>query len=142
MKRKISLLKWLLTGAVFMVLPHLEGQSILDSYIKTGLDSNLALRQKNFDLQKAQTDLKRAQALFYPQASLNSQYTLANGGRTQDIPIGDLLNYVYSTLNQLTASNKFPQVSNQNIRFLPNDYHDTRVEISFPVINTDIRYNR
>lgn len=117
-------------------------QDILADYIRQGLDSNLALQQKNFNLDKARLDLKRAQALFYPQANFSSQYTLASGGRTQDIPIGDLLNEVYSTLNQLTASNKFPQVKNQNIRFLPNDFHDTRVDVSVPILNRQIKYNR
>ena len=117
-------------------------QTTLDAYVKKGLESNLALHQKTFDRQKAGLDLKRAKALFYPQASLNAQYTLASGGRTQDIPIGDLLNNVYSTLNQLTGQSKFPQVSNQSIQFLPNDFHDTRVEVVMPVINTDLYYNR
>lgn len=117
-------------------------QTTLDHYVKKGLEDNLALHQKSFDLQKAELDLKRAKTLFYPQASLNSQYTLASGGRTQDIPIGDLLNNVYSTLNQLTGQSKFPQVSNQTISFLPNDFHDTRVEVSLPLVNTDIHYNK
>jgi outer membrane protein len=117
-------------------------QTTLDAYVKQGLESNLALHQKSFDRQKAELDLKRAKTLFYPQASLNSQYTLASGGRTQDIPIGDLLNNVYSTLNQLTGQSKFPQVSNQTIQFLPNDFHDTRVEVVMPLVNTDIYYNR
>lgn len=116
--------------------------TILDTYIKKGLETNLALHQKSFDLQKAEVDLKRAKTLFYPQASLNSQYTLASGGRTQDIPIGDLLNNVYSTLNQLTGASKFPQVANQKINFLPNDFHDTRLEVSMPLVNTDIYYNK
>src|SRR6185503_21207782 len=115
---------------------------ILGEYIRMGLDSNLALRQRSFDLQKALLDLKRAQSLFYPQATFSSQYTLAHGGRTQDIPVGDLLNGVYSTLNQLTASNKFPQVANQSIQFLPNDYHDTKMEVTLPLINTDLQHNR
>jgi outer membrane protein len=132
----------LLTIALGFILPPATGQGILNSYIQRGIDSNLALRQKNFDLDKARLDLKRAQTLFYPQANFSSQYTLAMGGRTQDIPIGDLLNDVYSTLNQLTSSNKFPQVSNQNINFLPNDFHDTKVDVSMPVINRQIRYNR
>jgi len=80
---------------------------ILEGYVRNGLDSNLALRQRGFDLQKALLDLKRAQSLFYPQAGFSSQYTVAHGGRSQDIPVGDLLNGVYSTLNQLTSSNKF-----------------------------------
>ena len=117
-------------------------QNILEDYLRKGLDSNLALRQQSFDLQKAQLDLKRAKTLFYPQANVSSQYTLANGGRTQDIPIGDLLNGVYSTLNDLTSSSKFPQVQNQSIAFLPNDFHDTKLEVSVPVVNMDIRYNR
>lgn len=126
------------------LLPPRPGgaQSILDGYIRQGLDSNLALHQRRFDLEQSQVDLKRARSLFFPQASFNSQYTLASGGRTQDIPVGDLLNGVYSTLNQLTSSGKFPQVSNQTINFLPNDYHDTRIEIAMPLINTDIYYNR
>ncbi|WP_431211907.1 hypothetical protein ACQ86N_39985 [Puia sp. P3] len=93
--------------AVFTQPP--AGGTILDQYIRLGLDSNLALHQRNFDLQRSRLDLKRARSLFYPQAGLSSQYTLANGGRTIDIPIGDLLNGAYSTLNQLTNSKKFPR---------------------------------
>lgn len=119
-----------------------NSQAVLNNYLRQGIDSNLALRQKNFDIAKARLDLKRAQALFFPQANFSSQYTLASGGRSQDLPIGDLLNGVYATLNQLTASNKFPQVSNQNIRFLPNDFHDTRMEVSLPLLNRQIIYNR
>jgi outer membrane protein TolC len=115
---------------------------VLDRYIKQGLDSNLAVRQKAFNIDKARLDLKRAQALFYPQLNFSAQYTVANGGRTSDVPIGDLLNGVYSTLNQLTNSTKFPQVTNQTIQFLPNDFHETKLELLLPVINTDIRNNQ
>jgi len=115
---------------------------VLNAYIRLGLDSNLALHQRNFDLQRAQIDLQRARSLFYPQAGFSSQYTLADGGRSQSIPVGDLLNGVYSSLNQLTGSNKFPQVSNQSIQFLPNDYHDTKMEISLPLVNTDLQHNK
>src|SRR5260221_1960294 len=117
-------------------------QSILDTYLRTGLDSNLALHKRNFVLARAQLDLKRAQSLFYPQASFNSQYTVADGGRTINIPVGDLVNNVYSTLNQLTNSNKFPQVANQSIQFLPNDYHDTKMEITLPILNTELQHNK
>ena len=123
-------------------VPAISSAGILDGYIRLGLDSNLALHQRSFDLQKARLDLQRAQALFYPQAGFSSQYTVANGGRSQSIPVGDLLNNVYSTLNQLTGSNKFPQVANQSIQFLPNDYHDTKMEISLPIINIDLQHNR
>jgi len=130
----------LVAGLVFA--SPLFAQPTLDTYLKRGLDSNLALRQQSFDLEKARLDLKRAQTLFYPQANITSQYTLANGGRTQDIPIGDLLNNVYASLNELTSSSKFPQVQNQQIAFLPNDFHDTKLEVSMPVLNMNIRYNK
>lgn len=119
-----------------------QKSTVLEDYLRTGLDSNLALHQRNFDLSRAQLDLKRAQTLFYPQAGFSSQYTLANGGRTQAIPIGDLLNGVYSTLNQLTSSNKFPQVANQSIQFLPNDFHDTKMEVTLPILDIDLQHNR
>jgi outer membrane protein TolC len=115
---------------------------ILDNYLRIGLDSNLALHQRNFDLQRSLLDLKRARAQFYPQAGFSSQYTLADGGRTQSIPVGDLLNGVYSTLNQLTGTNKFPQVANQSVQFLPNNFQDTKMEITFPILNTDLQYNK
>lgn len=132
---------YMLVAGFFFASP-LFAQRTLDAYLKRGLDSNLALRQQSFDLEKAKLDLKRAQTMFYPQANITSQYTLANGGRTQDIPIGDLLNNVYSSLNELTSSNKFPQVQNQHIAFLPNDFHDTKLEVSMPVLNMNIRYNK
>jgi outer membrane protein TolC len=115
---------------------------ILDNYLRIGLDSNLALHQRNFDLQRSLLDLKRARAQFYPQAAVSSQYTLADGGRTQSIPVGDLLNGVYSTLNQLTGTNKFPQVANQSVQFLPNNFQDSKMEITLPILNTDLQYNR
>jgi outer membrane protein len=115
---------------------------VLDGYISLALDSNLTLHQRNFDLQKAQIDLRRAKSLFFPQGTVSSQYTLADGGRSIGIPIGDLLNNVYSTLNQLTASNKFPQVANQSVQFLPNNFQDTKMEVSLPILNTDLQHNR
>ena len=117
-------------------------QGILDHYIKQGLDSNLAIRQQSFDLEKAKLDLGRAKALFLPQVGINAQYTLANGGRKIDVPLGDLLNNVYSSLNDITSSTKFPQVQNQSIQFLPNNFHDTKVELSVPLYNPSLGYNR
>ena len=130
----------IIAGILFVSL--VKSQAILEQYVKKGLDSNLALKQKSFDLQRAKLDLRRAEALFFPQVNFAAQYTVANGGRSIDLPIGDLLNGVYSTLNQLTATNKFPQINNQSINFLPNDYHDTKMEVLMPIVNTDIKYNK
>ena len=127
---------------LFALWQNAFGQTVLDGYIKKGLDSNLAIRQRLFDLQKAKLDLDRARTLFYPQANLNAQYTLASGGRSIDIPIGDLLNNVYSSLNQLTSSTKFSQVQNQKVQFLPNNFQDTKVEVTVPIYNPSLQYNK
>ncbi|HET6254307.1 MAG TPA: TolC family protein [Puia sp.] len=132
----------LATPAASPRMPAAPSSAILDGYLNLALDSNLALHQRNFDLQKAQLDLRRAKSLFFPQATASSEYTLANGGRSIGIPIGNLLNNVYSTLNQLTASNKFPQVANQSVQFLPNNFQDTKMEVSMPILNTDLQHNR
>ena len=118
------------------------GQSILDNYVQVGLSGNLALKQQTFDLDKAKLDLGRAKALFYPQVGFNAQYTLASGGRTIDVPLADLLNNVYASLNQLTSSTKFPQVQNQSIQLLPNDFQETKVEVSMPIYNPSLGYNK
>ena len=55
--------------------------------------------------------LALARTLFYPTLDLNARYSRANGGRTIDVPVGTLLNGAYSTLNQLTNTRKFPQIS-------------------------------
>lgn len=52
------------------------------------------------------------------------------------------MNPVYSTLNQLTQSNAFPQIANVSEQFLPNDFpHDTRLRLALPLINAEIWYN-
>lgn len=115
---------------------------VLESYIKEALDSNLVVKQKNTSLEKSMLALKEARSYFLPSVQLGGSYTLAQGGRQIAIPVGDLLNPVYSTLNQLTQSNKFPQISNVEEQFLPNNFYDVRVRTTYPLINPDIKYNR
>lgn len=127
---------------LFLLGKQSFSQQILNAYVKEGLDSNLAIRQQSFNLEKAKLDLDRAKALFYPQVGFNAQYTLASGGRKIDVPLGDLLNNVYSSLNEITSSTKFPQVQNQSIQFLPNDFQDTKIELSVPIYNPSLGYNK
>lgn len=119
------------------------GQSaILDAYIQEGLRNNLALQQQTLNIRKSMEDVRQAKALFYPTLSFNASYTLAAGGRQSSLPIGDLLNPVYSTLNQITQTNAFPQVENQTIKFLPNNFQETKLKFTYPLYNSDLRYNR
>jgi outer membrane protein TolC len=79
--------------------------------------------------------------LFYPNISFNARYSVSEGGRVIDFPIGDLLNPVYSTLNNLTASAMFPMVENQQVQFLRPYEHETKLRLIQPLINPDIYYN-
>lgn len=122
---------------------NLYAQSpVLEAYIQTGLNNNLALQQKNLDVKKSVEAVKLAKALFSPTVTFGASYTLAAGGRRIDLPIGDLLNPVYGTLNQLTMSNAFPQIQNVSEQFLPNNFQETKVKLAYPVFNSDLRYNK
>ncbi|MDN4163935.1 TolC family protein [Cytophagales bacterium LB-30] len=116
-------------------------ESVLQGYIQEGLQSNLQLQSEELRYQKSISGLQSARSLFLPQVTFKADYTLAGGGRKIEFPIGDLLNPVYSTLNELTGTNNFPQVRNEEIQFLPNNFHDTKFRIIQPLFNPEIYFN-
>ena len=119
----------------------LPAQEQLAKYIEEGLGSNLVMKQKNIGLQQSLLALKEARSWFYPSAGFTGEYTWAEGGRNIDFPVGDLLNPVYSTLNQLTGTENFPQVENAEIQLMPKNFYDARFRVAYPVLNTDLHYN-
>lgn len=116
-------------------------QKQLGNYINKGLNSNIALQQLDFQLDAAMYALAEAKANRSVRVDFVPQYTLAAGGRTIDIPVGDLLNPVYSTLNELTTSNAFPQINNVNELLNPNNFYDVKIRASYPIINSSIGIN-
>lgn len=115
---------------------------LLDAYVQAGLTNSLTLKQQSFVLQKNLYALQEAKALFMPSVNGNLLYTTAQGGRSISIPVGDLVNPVYSTLNQLTQSNRFPQISNVSEQFFPQNFYDMRVKTTMPLLNAEIKYNQ
>lgn len=134
-------MKYILIVYFALMTAMIPAQTILQEYITQGLENNLSLRQKESGFRRSLEALKEARGMFYPALSFNARYTVSEGGRTIDFPVGDLLNPVYSTLNQLTATNLFPTVENQEIRFLRPAEHETKVRLVQPVFNTDLHYN-
>lgn len=127
---------------LLLLLPVLAGgQDILDEYIRYGIGNNLALQQRESDYRRSIEALKEARGLFYPRISFNARYTVADGGRVIDFPIGSMLNPVYSTLNNLTASGLFPQVEDMRYSFLRPNEHETHLRLFQPILNTGIYYN-
>lgn len=124
-----------------------QNSPVLEEYIRTGLANNLALRQRNFEVQKQSEAIRQARALSYPTLSFNASYTMAAGGRRIDFPVGDLLNPVYANLNAINDVfapdvPDFPTLENQQIQFLPNNFQETKIKFAYPLFNSDIRYNR
>ena len=136
MKKQLKILLFL------MLSQNSFAQEKLDNYIKSGLENSEVIKQQNIQLNKNLYALKEAKSLFFPNVAFNSTYTLADGGRTIDFPIGDLLNPVYSSLNQLTNSNSFPQLQNQSILLNPNNFLDAKIHTTLPIVNAEIIYNK
>jgi len=114
---------------------------ILDGYIKEALENNLALKQKYSAYQKSIYAKKEAEAYYYPNIRFKARYSVAEGGRTIDFPVGDLLNPVYQTLNALTETDQFPQINNQTFYFYRPTEQETKLSLVQPVFNPEIYFN-
>jgi len=122
--------------------PIVKSQSKLDDYIKQGLESNQSINQQNFILEKNVYALSEAKSMFFPNIAFSTTYTKADGGRSIDIPIGDLMNSAYATLNQLTGSNSFPQLQNQSVQLNPDNFYDAKFRVTQPILNAELNYNK
>mgnify|MGYP006189021979 FL=1 len=127
-----------------LLLPFLGfGQTkspILQKYIDEGLERNLAIQQQDLQIEKAWKSVEIAQSQLSPSVVFAPNYTLAAGGRRLQFPVGDLLNPVYSTLNALTQSQAFPQIENVNEQLAPNNFHETKLTIQYPIFSNKAKY--
>lgn len=123
-----------------MIRPALA-QTQLDTYVQQAFTNNQNIRQQQVVLQRNLAALDEARRLYLPAINLNGTYTLAGGGRTIDLPLGDLFNPAYATLNKLTGSDAFPQLQNQRILLNPNNFYDIHARTTYPLVNAEIRYN-
>lgn len=114
----------------------------LDQYIQEAFGANQGLHQQEFQLDKSLAALDEAKSLFLPNVSLQGSYNAASGGRAVDIPVGDMLNGVYATLNQLTGSHAFPHLENQSFLLNPNNFYDAHIHTTLPLVNAELYYNR
>jgi outer membrane protein TolC len=138
-KNKLSamLLLFLMQGFPYVAL----SQHKLQDYVNEAIKNNLGLQNQAFQFRKSLYALKEARGLFLPEVEFNTSYLTSGGGRSIQLPIGDLLNPVYSSLNNLTGSNKFPQVENVDQTFNPNNYYDAKVHTTLALYNAELSYN-
>ncbi len=114
----------------------------LDDYIREAFQNNKVLQQRYMDIDKSMYALKEAKSYFLPSTTLAANYTLSRGGRSIDLPLGDMMNPVYSTLNDLTQSSKFQNLSNETIFFNANNFYDVKLHTSWDIYNTDRTFNK
>lgn len=131
---------------MMLSVPAVRAQdTILDAYVVEGINNNLALRQQSIDLQKSLASMAAARGMFLPEVSLQARYSRAGGGRQIAFPVGDLLNPVYGTLNDLLVSQgqppSFPQLDNIEIAFLREREQETKVRIIQPVFQPAVLHN-
>lgn len=118
----------------------------VDRYVQMGLRNNLALQSQEMDVDRSRLALIEAKRSFMPTVKLQARYSRARGGRTILFPAGDLLNPVYSTLNQLLSAQgagmPFPTLENEVIPFLREREQDTHVRVVQPIIQPALFYNK
>jgi outer membrane protein TolC len=120
--------------------PAEDTASVAGQLVSEALESNLALQQRRIGLEQARAALAEARGRYLPRLDVSARYSRAEGGRTIDIPVGDLVNPVYRTLNDLTGTTDFPQIDNEEIPFLRSTEQETVLRLQQPIVNPSIVY--
>ena len=136
----------LISVALILALHPAGADSLLDGYIRRGLTGNLALQQESLSLEKSIEALKEARAMFLPTLSLQARYSRAGGGRIIEFPVGDLVNPVYKSLNDLFRFHGiaagFPtDLPNEIIPFLREREQETKVRLVQPLLRPALVHN-
>jgi len=109
----------------------------LRQVVDDALAANLELRAGSASVAQRMAALEQARARYLPAIDFAARYSMADGGRTIEIPVGDLLNPVYETLDQMLAANgqppQFPRVKNQSINLLRDHEQETKFVLAQPL---------
>ncbi|MDQ3016993.1 MAG: TolC family protein [Bacteroidota bacterium] len=127
---------------LLMAFTPVFAQEILNQYVNEAIKNNLLIREKKTNELRQGFQLEEASRMWGPEVNFQANYTLAAGGRNIELPVGKLLNPVYSNLNELTENNQFPMIEDESIHFLPNNFHDVKFRITQPILRPEIKYNK
>jgi len=109
----------------------------LRQVLDDALAANLELRAGTAGVQQRVAALDRARARYLPVLDFDARYSVADGGRTIEFPVGDLLNPVYQTLDDLLVQSgqpaSFPRVKNQQVNLLLPQEQNTRLVLAQPI---------
>jgi outer membrane protein TolC len=109
----------------------------LQSLLDEALQANLELRASGASVQQRLAALDQARARYLPVIDFAARYSVADGGRTIDFPVGDLLNPVYATLDEMLVAQgqppQFPRVRNESIELLREREQETKLVLEQPL---------
>ncbi|WP_374679927.1 TolC family protein [Hydrocarboniphaga effusa] len=122
---------WLLCA-----MPAARAESV-ESWVIASLASNLSLQAESASVESALAAIDLARSALRPNLALQARYSRTEGGRVIELPIGDLINPAYETLNELTAASgdptTFPAVENQRFMLQREREQDTALSMSLPL---------
>jgi outer membrane protein len=115
----------------------------LRELLDDALAANLELRASAAAIQQRMAALDQARARYLPVLDIAARYSVADGGRTIDFPVGDLLNPVYATLDELLVASgqppRFPRIENQSVTFLRGNEQETKLVLEQPLYEPRLR---
>jgi outer membrane protein len=110
---------------------------VIGDYVRAGLETNLALADQALEAEKALATLQSVRARFFPELSLSARYTSNSGGREIDLPLSQLINPAYQTLNELLVASgraaRFPPVGDSSFKLLRPHEQDTHLALRQPL---------
>lgn len=113
-----------------------------ERYVRQAFADNLVLQSQALDVTSARARLGATNGARQPRLDLLARYSRAEGGRTIDVPSGDLINPAYSALNSLLGAagrpTTFPHVDNLSIPLLREREQETKLRLSAPLYNSEL----
>jgi len=110
---------------------------VIDDYVRAGLASNLALQSAILEVERSQDALDAARSKFFPETTISTRLTRAEGGREITLPIGSALNPVYLTLNELLLADgkapRFGTIVDPRFMLQREQEQETRLSIRQPL---------
>lgn len=104
---------------------------ILDRVVDEALENSLELAGKRLLEERAESELWEARARYMPSLSLEGRYSEQSG----TVDLGELVNPVYSTLNQLTGTTSFPTGLSVTLPYA----YESRARLVQPLFNERAR---
>jgi outer membrane protein TolC len=137
---RVTRCRWIGVLALWLATPAVATEDYraqVDAYVAEARQANLALRGAGQALRGAEADLVAAEARWRPTVTLSSRYSRAEGGRVEELPVGDLVNPAYSALNELLVAQgqppRFGAIPNQTLAFLREREQDSRLSLTQPL---------